>query len=193
MRTLDAADNGCLYRNCRFNALRSRLGDRSTLVDKKFPHPLKHFVEFLSGHLSNRMKNDVMFDGEKSLRTDEARLRKLAAFKIAASQRNGESIEVRAAGDLAENQIRAWKIGNHQSRPALSAGSRKRNDNDFAGYRFDHAASSSGEFQSRSRTDPLSSAPLNALFSSDSFEAFPLTLRESEISSPTLRILPSND
>jgi len=120
------------------------------------------------------MKNDVMFDGEQSLRTDEARLRKLAAFKIAASQRNGESIGVRAAGDLAENQIFSWKIGNHQSRPALSAsaiGSRKRNDNNFAGYRFDHAASSSGEFQSRPRTDPLSSAPLNALFSSDSFEA----------------------
>src|SRR5438874_1491938 len=32
-------------------------------------------------------------------------------------------------------------------------GPRKRNDNDFASYRFDHAASSSGEFQSRARTD----------------------------------------
>jgi hypothetical protein len=29
---------------------------------------------------------------------------------------------VRAAGDLAENQIRAWKIGNHQCGPALSGG-----------------------------------------------------------------------
>src|SRR5438094_8616609 len=98
MRTLDAADNGCLYRNCRFNALRSRRGDRSTLVDKKFPHPLKHFVEFLSGHLSNRMKNDVLFDAEQSLRTDEARLRRLAAFKIAARTLNGESIWLRPAG-----------------------------------------------------------------------------------------------
>src|SRR5439155_4911259 len=78
----------------------------------------------------------------------------------------------RAAGDLAENQIFSWKIGNHQSRPALSAiGSRKRNDNDFAGYRFDHAASSSGEFQSRPRTDSLNSAPLNALFSSELLES----------------------
>src|SRR5438128_7684613 len=68
---------------------------------------------------------------------------------------------MRAARDLAENQILAWKIGNHQSWPAFSAGPRKRNDNDFAGYRFDHAASSSGEFQSRPRTDSLSSAPLN--------------------------------
>jgi len=164
-------------------------GGGENLVNEEPAHSLKHFVEFLSGHLSNRMKNDVMFDGEQSLRTDEARLRKLAAFKIAASQRNGESIGVRAAGDLAENQIFSWKIGNHQSRPALSAsaiGSRKRNDNNFAGYRFDHAASSSGKFQSRPRTDPLNSAPLNALFSSESFEAFPLTLRESEISSLTL-------
>jgi hypothetical protein len=75
---------------------------------------------------------------------------------------------VRAAGDLAKNQIRAWKIGKHQSGPALSGGRispRKRNDNDFAGYRFDHAASSSGEFQSRASTDSLSSAPLNPSFS----------------------------
>jgi len=75
---------------------------------------------------------------------------------------------VRAARDLAKNQIRAWKIGKHQSGPALSGGRispRKRNDNDFAGYRFDHAASSSGEFQSRASTDSLSSAPLNPSFS----------------------------
>src|SRR5438034_3225348 len=135
-----------------------------------------------------------MFDAEKALRTDEARLRKLAAFKIAASQRNGESIGVRAAGDLAENQIFSWKIGNHQSRPAVSAiGVRKRDDNDFAGYRFDHAESSSGEFQSRPRTDSLNSAPLNAAFSSESFAPSALTLRDSEISSPTLRIFSSND
>src|SRR5207247_1138887 len=113
-----------------------------------------------------------MFDAEKALRTDEARLRKLAAFKIAASQRNGKSIGVRAAGDLAENQIFSWKISNHQSGPALSAiGSRKRYDNDFAGYRFDHAASSYGAFQSRPRTAPLSSAPLNAVFSSELLES----------------------
>jgi len=90
-------------------------------------------------------------------------------------QRNGESIGVRAARDLAENQVRAGKIGNHQSGPAFSDGSRKRNDNDFAGYRFDHAASSSGEFQSRAKTDSLSSAPLNdssrAFFGSTEFDS----------------------
>jgi hypothetical protein len=36
-----------------------------------------------------------------------------------------------------------------------------RYDDDFASYRFAHAASSSGKFQSRARTDSLSSAPLN--------------------------------
>jgi len=107
---------------------------------------------------------------EKALRTNKARLTEFAAFTIAGIQRNGESIVVSAARDLAENQIRAWKILNHQSRSALSAGSRKGNDNDFAGYRFDHAASSSGEFQSRARTDSLSSAPLNRVFCSHSFE-----------------------
>src|ERR1041385_5623707 len=66
----------------------------------------------------------------------------------------------------------AWKIGDHQCRPALSAiDARKRYDNDFASYRFDHAASSSGEFQSRPRTDSLSSAPLNAAFSSASYDS----------------------
>src|SRR6267378_4026984 len=115
-----------------------------------------------------------MFDREKTLRTNEARLTELAALKIAAIQRNGESIRMGAARDLAENQVRARKIGNHQSGPPLSAGRigpRKRNGNDFAGYRFDHATSSSGEFQSRPRTDSLSSAPLNPAFSSESLEA----------------------
>src|SRR5713101_4515921 len=105
-----------------------------------------------------------MLKREKTLRTNEARHCELAAFKIGAIQRNRESVGMRAARDLAENQVRAGKIGNHQSGPSLSAGRigpRKRNDNDFAGYRFDHAASSSGEFQSRASTDSLSSAPLN--------------------------------
>src|SRR5437867_10308245 len=135
------------------------------------------------------MKDDVLFDGEKPLRTNEARLIDLAPLTIAAIQRNGERIPVRAAGDLAENQVGAGKIGNHQSGTPLFAATisaRKRNDNDFACYRFDHAASSSGEFQSRPRTDSLSSAPLNLLFSSESFELALLTLRESRISSPTL-------
>jgi hypothetical protein len=101
------------------------------------------------------------------LRANEARLSELAVLKIATIQRNRESIRVRAARDLAENQIPTWKIGNYQRGPTLSAGRigpRKRKDNDFAGYRFDHAASSSGEFQSRARTDSLSSAPLNPSF-----------------------------
>src|SRR5436190_22975652 len=116
------------------------------------------------------MKNDVLFDSEKSLRTNKARLRKLPAFKIATGERNRESVGMRASRDLAENQIFTWQIGDHQCGPTLSGGRivpRKLDNNDFAGYRFDHAASSSGEFQSRARTDSLSSAPLN-----DSSRAF---------------------
>jgi hypothetical protein len=45
--------HGCLYRKCRFNALSSRRGDRSTLVDEKRTRFLKHFVEFFGGHFSN--------------------------------------------------------------------------------------------------------------------------------------------
>jgi hypothetical protein len=129
------------------------------------------------------VKNDVLFDSEKSLRANEAGLTDLAAFTIALIQWNRESIPVRAACDLAENQIRAWKIGNHKSRSTFSAiGSRKWNYNDFAGYRFDHAASSSGELQSSERTYSLSSAPLNGSSTSFSLQSGVLTtvlLRES--------------
>jgi hypothetical protein len=111
-----------------------------------------------------------MFNREKSLRPNKTRLIELAPLAIAFIQRDSKTIEVRAAGDLTDNQTGAWKIGNYKSRPALSAtGLRKWNYNDFAGYRFDHAASSSDEFQSRLRTDSLSSAPLNA--SSVAFDA----------------------
>jgi hypothetical protein len=133
-------------------------------VDENRTGFLEDLVEFFRGHFSNCAKTDPLFDSEKSLRTNEARLSDPTAFIIAFIQWNGESVPVRAAGDLAKNQIRAWKIGNHQSRTVLFAAiisARKRYDNDFAGYRFDHAASSSGEFQSRPRTDSLSSAPLN--------------------------------
>ncbi len=54
-----------------------------------------------------------MFNAEKSLRTNEARLTDFAALTIGVIQWNGESVPVRAAGDLTENQIRAWKIGDH--------------------------------------------------------------------------------
>jgi hypothetical protein len=132
-------------------------------IDEKPAHFLKYLVEFLRRHFSNGVENDVLFDGEKSLRANKTWLTDFAAFTIAIIDRNGERIPMRAARDLAQNQIRAWKISNHQGRTPLFAGSiapRKRNDNDFAGYRFDHVASSSGEFQSRPRTDSLSSAPL---------------------------------
>jgi len=79
------------------------------------------------------VKNDAAINCEKSLRTNEALMAELAAFKIGAIQRNGESIGMRAAGDLAENQILAWKIVDYQNGPALSAGGigpRKRYDND---------------------------------------------------------------
>jgi len=50
----------------------------------------------------------VVFDAEKPLRANVARLIDLATLKIATIQRDRETIEVHAAGDLAENQIGAW-------------------------------------------------------------------------------------
>jgi len=69
------------------------------------------------------MENDVLLDGEKSLRSDKAWVIDSAALAIALIQRDGERIPVPAACDLTENQIRAWKIGNHQSgAPLFAAG-----------------------------------------------------------------------
>jgi len=83
---------------------------------EKLTHSPQYLVEFRRLHLSNRVKNEVVFKCEKSLRTNEAWLAELAAFKIAAVQRNGESIVMCAARDLAENQVRAWKIPQSRKR-----------------------------------------------------------------------------
>ena len=131
----------------------------------------------------------MLFDSEKPLRTDETWVIELAALTITFIEWNCERIPVRATRDLTENQIRAWKIGNHQSGPLLFAAAisaRKRNDNDFACYRFDHAASSSGEFQSRPRTDSLSSAPLN--FSSRACSGDSLPIDSSALISESLHV-----
>jgi hypothetical protein len=54
------------------------------------------------------VKDDVVLDAEESLWANVARLIDLAALTIATIQRDRETIEVRATGDLAENQIGAW-------------------------------------------------------------------------------------
>jgi hypothetical protein len=120
--------------------------------------------ELGSFHFSNPVKNDALLNGEKSLRTNEAWPSQMPLLEIASVQRRGEIIRPSARCDPTQNQIVAGKIDKCQSRSAFSRGQiglREGNDDNFAGYRFAHAASSSGEFQSRARTDPLSSAPLN--------------------------------
>src|SRR5581483_2004920 len=110
-----------------------------------------------------------MVQCEKPLRTNVAWLVDFAALAIAMIKRNHKTIQLSATRNLAKNQIGAREIGNDKSGPVLSAiASRKGNDHDFASYRFDHAASSSAEVQSRPRTDSLSSAPLNGCSMSSS-------------------------
>src|SRR6266436_3605824 len=93
---------------------KGKLGERRTNVDlEKRTHFPQYLVEFRRLHLSNRVKNDAVFNCEKSLRTNEACLGELSALKIATIQRNRESIGSRAARDLTENQIPTWKIGNY--------------------------------------------------------------------------------
>jgi hypothetical protein len=143
-----------------------RASNQKIQLIEKLTHFPQHLVEFRGVHFSNRMKNDPAINCEKSLWTNEALVGKLSVFEIGTIQWNGESIVMRPGGDLAENQILAWKLVDYQSGPALSTGGiirpQKRYDNNFASYRFDHAASSCGEFQSSARTDSHSSAPLNA-------------------------------
>jgi hypothetical protein len=86
----------------------ARLIKPKNLVNEELTCSLQYLFEFRFGDLPNGVKDDVMFKCEKPLRTNEAGLIELAALTIAAIQRNWKPIEVRAACDLAENQIRAW-------------------------------------------------------------------------------------
>src|SRR5436190_23809303 len=89
-----------------------RIGNNAfQLVDEESAHSFKNFIEFVGGHLSDRPKNHMLFHAEKTLWTNEAGLIDFAALTIGFIQRNSESVPVRAARDLAKNQIRAWKIG----------------------------------------------------------------------------------
>jgi len=138
---------------------RSRLA-----VSKELTKTRAHFSHFRPSNLSEGVENHTLLDGEKSLWANEAWLSQLPALEIGGIQRNGGLIRSRTGGDLTKDQVVTRKIDKDQRRSTLPDSKislRKRNDDDFAGYRFAHAASSSGEFQSRARTDSLSSAPLN--------------------------------
>jgi hypothetical protein len=54
------------------------------------------------------VKNEVMFECEKPLRANVAWLIDLPALTITTIKRDRKTIQVRTAGDLAENQVRAW-------------------------------------------------------------------------------------
>src|SRR5262245_26355036 len=54
-----------------------------TSVYQKGSSFLEHFVEFFGSHFSNRVKDHVLFDSEKSLRTDKARVTDFATLAIA--------------------------------------------------------------------------------------------------------------
>src|SRR6267143_44050 len=56
----------------------TRWGQLSRLVYKKPAHSLEHLIELVCGHLSDRVKNEVLLDAEKALRANEARLIDLA-------------------------------------------------------------------------------------------------------------------
>jgi hypothetical protein len=105
-----------------------------------------------------------LLNGEEPLWSDKARLAELPVLEIRSLQFDGRIITSRASRNLAEDQVVTWKIDQNEGGAALSRFQirlRERNDDDFAGYRFAHATSSSGEFQSRARTDSLNPAPLN--------------------------------
>jgi hypothetical protein len=85
----------------------------SKLIDEKSARFLEYLVEFFGGDFSDRFKADALLYREKSLRPNETRLADVAAFTIAVVQWHGKSIPVPASGDLAKNQIRTGKIGDH--------------------------------------------------------------------------------
>ena len=78
------------------------------LFNEELARSLQDLFEFRFSNFSEGVKNEVMFKCEKPLRANVARLIDLAALTIATVQRDRKTIEVRAAGDLTENQVRAW-------------------------------------------------------------------------------------
>lgn len=99
-----------------------------------------------------------MLNREQPVWSNEAWMRKLSALEIGDVKWNGKAVSARARGDLAENQDQ------HERRstfPDRKISLREWDDNDLASYRFAHAASSSGEFQSRVRTESVRAAPSN--------------------------------
>jgi len=92
------------------------------LVDEKRARFLEYLVVFRGGYFADCAKNDVLFDGEKSLRPNKAWLTNFPPFAIGVIQRDGEGIPVRAARDLAQNQIRTWNLyqSNRNSSPTKS-------------------------------------------------------------------------
>ena len=98
------------------------------------------------------------------MRSNEARLVQLTLLEVADAQRNGVAVRSCATGDLAENEIIAGEIHKDQRRPTLSEhqiGLRKGDDDDFTGYRFAHAWSSSELLQSLAKADLLNASPSN--------------------------------
>lgn len=121
------------------------------------------FVKFYLGHLSSRIQNDRLLHGEQPIWPDETPHIELASLKIPTVEQDRIRVAMRLARDLAQDQVVPGKIDNDQRWAALSQleiGLRKWQNDNLAGYKFAHAASSSGVFQSRPRTDSLATNPL---------------------------------
>jgi len=150
----------------------------------------ERFDELHLRQARGRIEDHRLFNREQSIRSDVTPHFELAALEITRVERDRITIAVRLAGDLAEDQVVARQIDDNQCRPTLAqlqVGLRKGENHDLARYRFAHAASSSGVFQSRARTDSLASKPLNALSSDLSLKkrAKSYTSRWSESGKPS--------
>lgn len=135
----------------------------------------QRFVEFRIGDSRSGIENHRLFNGEQAIRPDVAADVKLAALKIALVQIDRIGVAVCLAGDLAKDQVIAGQVDDYKCGATLALlqiGLWKWQDDDVAGYRFAHAASSSGVFQSRASTASLANKPLN-----DSLSAFELRKR----------------
>jgi hypothetical protein len=133
-------------------------------VSEKSARFRQDLVELPCFHLSHGIEDDPLFDREQAVRPNEARMGELSAFEVASVKRDGKTVGTRSRGDLAENYVVTRKIDQHEGRSAFPDRKirlRKWDNDDFAGYRFAHAASSSGKFQSRASADSLRAAPLN--------------------------------
>jgi hypothetical protein len=133
-----------------------------TTSRKELAEFCQRLIELINGQSAHRVDNDRRFNGEESVGSYVTSNFQLAARQIPVIQSNRIEIGVGLARDLKQNQIVPRQVGDDKRWTALAWQEirlGKGQNDDIAHYRFAHASSSSGVFQSRAMTGSLAKRP----------------------------------